>query len=141
MLHASTVFTLDTSAPFEVVDVTDRVSASLARLGVRAGLASVMTRHTTAAIRLGEAETGLFQDFEAFLGRLAPPGQGYRHDSRPVDDRKNAHSHLAAFLLGASESFPLREGKPALGTWQRILFVELDGPRRGREVVVTVVGE
>ncbi len=133
--------TIDSHAPAEIVDITERVREVLLERSVRQGLVLVATRHTTAAIRIGEAEPGLYADLLEFLARLAPPGAGYRHDREPVDGRGNAHSHLAAFLLGASEGVPVVDGALALGTWQRILFVELDGPREGREVVVTVLGQ
>lgn len=139
--HLSEVLRLDSSAPTQLVDITERVGQVVREAGVRNGIAQVMTLHTTAAVRLGEAEPGLFQDLADFLHRLAPVGAGYRHDRTPVDGRKNAHSHLAAFLLGASEGVAVRDGKLLLGTWQRIFFVELDGPRPAREVVVSVVGE
>lgn len=134
-------FAIDTGAAQEIVDVTDRVREALGALPVQSGLAVVSTRHTTSGIRIGEAEAGLTRDLLDLLARLAPPGVGYRHDREPVDGRVNAHAHLAAFLLGASESIPVIDGALALGTWQRVFFVELDGPRRGREVLVTVVGD
>ena len=63
-----------------------------------------------------------------------PAGAGYRHDR--IDD--NADSHLRAILLGASESLPVSEGKLKLGTWQRIFFAEMDGPRT-RTVNITLL--
>ena len=140
MIHQAGL-NLDTRAPVEIVDVTERVRAAVRASGVRCGLAAVATLHTTSGIRIGEAEPGLFADLAEFLGGLAPAGRPYRHDRAPVDGRANAHAHLAAFLLGASESVPVRDGDLALGAWQRIFFVELDGPRHGRQVTVTVVGE
>ncbi len=132
---------LDTTGPMELVDLTDRIREFVRDSGLRNGLINALTRHTTSAIRIGEAEAGLFQDSLEFLARLAPPGNGYRHDREPVDGRRNAHAHLAALLLGASEAVPVVDGALQLGSWQRIFFVELDGPREDREVLLTALGE
>lgn len=139
-VHAQTIV-LDTNSALEIVDITGRVSALVKARALRRGLVQVTTRHTTSAIRIGESEPGLIEDLKSFLTAIAPPGSGYRHDRSPVDGRRNTHSHLASFLLGASEGIAFADGELQLGTWQRIFFVELDGPRPGREVIVTVVGE
>ncbi len=98
------------------------------------GLAVVYCPHTTAGVLIQEAESGLLRDLEAWLSRAVPDDGGYRHDR--VDD--NAASHLRAVIAGASVIIPMTGGRLRLGTWQRVLFVELDGPRR-REVNVGVV--
>ena len=71
-----------------------------------------------------------------FLKRVAPKGAGYRHDR----GNGNAHAHLRAALLGNSVMIPVEKGRLELGTWQRILFLEFDGPRR-RRISVRIVGE
>ncbi|HNR58423.1 MAG TPA: secondary thiamine-phosphate synthase enzyme YjbQ, partial [Methanothrix sp.] len=90
--------------------------------------------HTTTGIIINEAESGLVADLLRRLASLAPPRNGYLHDR--IDD--NAHAHLQAVLLGNSRTIPVEEGCLALGTWQRVLFVELDGPRR-RSVLIKVL--
>ena len=70
------------------------------------------------------------------LERLIPPSAGYDHDR--IDN--NADAHLKAVLLGSSETVPVIDGKTVLGTWQRIFFAELDGPRH-RSINVTVLGK
>lgn len=132
---------LDSRTSTEILDITDAVRRTVQSCPVRHGLVQVITRHTTSGIRIGEAEHGLFQDLTEFFATLAPAGKGYRHDRTPVDGRCNAHSHLAAFLLGSSEGIALIDRELQLGAWQRIFFIELDGPRTGRQVMVTVVGE
>ncbi|NJE27123.1 YjbQ family protein, partial [Thermococcus sp. MV5] len=91
----------------------------------------------TGAIVTIEHESGLLEDFKRALMELIPKGAGYLHDR--IDD--NAHSHLRATLLGASECFPVIDGRLIRGTWQQIFFVELDVRPRHRRVVVQVVGE
>lgn len=81
-------------------------------------------------------------DFAALLARTAPQDGDYRHDdmsSRTVNvapgERANGHAHCRALLLGSIVSLNVADGRLQLGRWQRVLFVELDGPR-AREVSV-----
>jgi secondary thiamine-phosphate synthase enzyme len=117
----------------DLLDITDAVSRACGD-GAGAGLAVVYCPHTTAGVLIQEAETGLMRDLEAWLARAVPETTAYEHDR--VDD--NAASHLRAVIAGSSVIVPLTGGRPALGTWQRILFVELDGPR-SREVLVGIL--
>jgi secondary thiamine-phosphate synthase enzyme len=117
----------------EVIDITDAVARACQGDATADGLVVVYCPHTTAGIVVQEAEPGLLRDLVAWLGRTVPADASYRHDA--IDD--NAASHLRSVLAGASAVVPLQHGRLALGTWQRILFVELDGPRQ-REVDVGV---
>jgi secondary thiamine-phosphate synthase enzyme len=132
---------LKTSAPLQVIDVTAEARGLLEESGIRDGLFTVISNHTTAFISLNESEARLHEDMVEFLARLAPKGAAYRHDLEPVDDRPNAHAHLAGLLMNSSESIPVSGGKLVFGAWQAILFVELDGPRQSRAVHMHVLGE
>ncbi len=116
----------------QLLDITEAVAHACGDGGD--GLVVVYCPHTTAGVLIQEAESGLLSDLEAWLSRAVPDDGGYRHDH--VDD--NAASHLRAVIAGASVVVPVRAGRLALGTWQRILFVELDGPRE-RQVDFGVV--
>lgn len=118
----------------EILDITEDVAAACARSGAAEGLAVVVQEHTTAGICINEAEPGLISDLEVWLERVAPVAGSYAHNT--IDD--NADAHLRAILVGHSVCVPWT-GRLTLGTWQRILFVELDGPRT-RRVKVAVVG-
>jgi secondary thiamine-phosphate synthase enzyme len=83
---------------------------------------------------INEAEPGLIQDATKLMASLVPEGAGYQHDKMD----SNAHAHLQAMLLGNSAVMPVDGGKPVLGTWQRVLFIELDGPRRRRVYFRTI---
>ena len=107
---------------------------------VREGLVSVFTKHTTTAVKINERCDRLQQDMRAMLER-AIPAANYRHDESTVDDRSNARGHLMSLMLNASETIPASGGKLMLGDWQALFFVELDGPRPRRSVLVTIVGE
>ncbi len=129
----SQVFEVDTRAAKECIDLTDRVRELVRRSGVEAGLCQVMVLHSTAAIVVNEFDDpNIGRDVLAALDRAVPDHAGWLHDQ--IDD--NAHAHIKAALLGPSELVPVAESDLLLGTWQRILLVELDGPRR-RRVSVT----
>ncbi|HDS44563.1 MAG TPA: YjbQ family protein, partial [Methanomicrobia archaeon] len=117
-----------------LIDITDEVQQIVRAKRVDSGICVVFSRHTTTGIVINENEPGLRSDILRLLDELVPRGKGYLHDR--IDS--NAHAHLRAVLLGSSVSIPIETGAMTLGTWQSILFVECDGPRR-REVFVQVV--
>jgi secondary thiamine-phosphate synthase enzyme len=129
-----------------VVDLTERVESFLRTVRLEAGWVNVQTRHTTTGIAVNENEPGLVRDLLALLERLAPRGAGYAHDELhlrpgvPPDERPNGHSHAKALLLRTAETVNVAGGRLLLGTWQRVLLVELDGPRE-REVSLLAMGE
>lgn len=120
----------------EIVDLTDRVRSAVERWNAGDGIVLVFAPHATASLILNENEEGLAGDVLRLFERLAPQGAGYAHDR--IDS--NAHAHLRSSLAKPFLVIPVRNGKLVLGTWQRILFVEHDGPRNERRVVVEYVG-
>jgi isopentenyl-diphosphate delta-isomerase len=129
----------------QFLDITDDVAAAVESSGARRGLVHVYSMHTTAAIRINENEPLLLGDFERFLGRLVPAGDGaYEHDDLdrrvgvPPDEPMNGHSHCRHLLLSSSETVPVVDGRLVLGTYQRIFLVELCQSRE-RHVVVQVI--
>ncbi len=120
-----------TRARVQIVDITDRVAEACP--ADASGLAVVVCPHTTAGVCVNEAEPHLLADLERWLERLAPADAAYAHNR--VDD--NADAHLRAILLGHCVCVPLQGGL-RLGRWQRILLVELDGPRQ-RDVLVAAL--
>ncbi len=127
--------TFSTDRGIQLVDITHEVERFVSRSAVVDGLCVVHAPHATAAIILNENEPGLISDIENKFRKMFE-GSGYRHDK--IDD--NAASHIASAMLGNSRIIPVRDGRLVRGTWQNILFVELDGPRNKREVVVEVLG-
>ncbi len=125
----------------EFHDITTDVLKALHESKIENGIVTVYTQHTTCAIKINENEKNLMHDMLEFLEKVAPQRKNYLHDNHPIDGRKNAHSHLKALLLTASESIPIQDGKLLLGNWQRVFLVELDGPREKRNVIVHVMGE
>jgi len=133
--------TLATTEPIQVVDITDQVRQRCAQIGLRNGLVTLISRHTTAYVNLNEREAQLQRDMVTFLKRLVPRDGDYLHNLAPVDDRDNAHSHLLGLFMNASESIPIANGELLLGGWQSIFFIELDGPRAERSVTLQLLGE
>jgi secondary thiamine-phosphate synthase enzyme len=94
-----------------------------------------MVLHSTAAVVVNEFnDPNIGKDVLSALDRAVPDHAGWLHDR--IDD--NAHAHIKATLLGPSELVPVKDGDLLLGTWQRILLVELDGPR-SRQISVTIL--
>jgi secondary thiamine-phosphate synthase enzyme len=125
----------------EFVDITDQVAAAVRSTGVSHGIVTVVSRHTTMAVRIQEDEPLLLQELGAFLRRLAPANDiSAVTQHRREDESRDPHSHCLQFLLGTSETVPVENGELLLGQQQRIFLVELDGPRTRREVLVQTVG-
>jgi secondary thiamine-phosphate synthase enzyme len=131
---------IDTGAAIEIVDITDPVAQVLDGSGIASGAVTIFTQHTTTAININEREAGLQEDMIKFLAKFAPPEAGYLHDKNAGDGRKNAHSHISTLFMSASATIPVVDGKLAIGRWQSVFFIELDGPRKGRTVIVQANG-
>jgi len=130
---------LRTGAENDVLDITGEVQQAVEESGLNAGVATVFVPGSTAAITTIEFEPGLAKDFPGMLERVAPRDIDYEHQKAWHDD--NGRSHVKASLVGPSLSVPFEGGVLTLGTWQQIVFVELDIRPRRREVVVQVMGE
>lgn len=124
---------INTNKNFEIIDITSRINELI---DVEEGIVTVFSRHSTSAIVVNENEKGLLNDLEFMLSNLVSDKFSYEHDR--IDD--NAKSHLKSFLLSSSETIPVKNYKLALGTWQSVFFIELDGPRSGRTINLTMIG-
>ncbi len=140
---------LRTAGGLTVKDITGEVQEAVAASGIKNGICNVYSPHTTCSVRVNEFESGFLEDFAVLLKRLVPSDHYYAHDDWdrrtenlcPEDmDVGNGHAHCMSMLMGpAGESIPVREGELCLGTWQRVLFLELDR-ERDRRWLVQVVG-
>jgi secondary thiamine-phosphate synthase enzyme len=125
---------INTNRNFEIIDITSKINELI---DVESGIISIFSRHSTSAIVVNENESGLLSDLEFTLNNLITDKFTYQHDR--IDD--NAKSHLKSFLLSSSECLPIKNGRLDLGTWQSVFFIELDGPRHGRTISLTIMGE
>jgi len=125
--------TIKTRKRREVVDITDLVEKTLA--GASNGTCNLLVLHTTAALTTADLDPGTDLDmldaFEALIPKLH-----YRHPHNP----QHVPDHILSALIGTSVALPFEKGKLVLGTWQRMVLIELDGPR-DRSVVVTITRE
>jgi secondary thiamine-phosphate synthase enzyme len=140
MRFITTTITKKTFSPVEIVDITGDISSALSECGLQEGTITVISRHTTAFININEKEERLLEDMETFLKRLVPRDGNYLHNISPIDGRDNAHSHLLGLFMNSSESIPFSGGNLLLGQWQSVFFVELDGPRPKREILLQFSG-
>lgn len=136
---------LETGQGISLHDLMPDIKAAVARSDINNGFVTVTSQHTTTAISINENEERLVEDVRTFLNRLIPAKDKYLHNDIalrdcPDDEPENAHSHLAAMLLGSSEVIPLMQGELVLGQYQSVMLYELDGPR-SRKVSVQVYGE
>ena len=129
-------FQISTTKHDEIVDITDRVNEELRKMDAGDGVCHLFALHTTCALTTGDLDPGTDQDFLDALRAMAPKLQ-YRHPHDP----EHAPDHIISSLMGPSLSIPVRGGKLVLGIWQRVLLVELSGPRT-REIAnyVCIIG-
>jgi secondary thiamine-phosphate synthase enzyme len=130
---------LQTRGEGDLLDVTDKVQDAVLKSGVKAGVVVVFVVGSTGALTTIEYEPGLLQDLPNALERIAPREIDYEHERRWHDG--NGHSHVRASLIGPSLTVPFRNSKLTLGTWQQIVFVELDVRPRSRELVLQIMGD
>lgn len=122
---------VETRERIELRDITDEVAAAVRRSGVTSGLVLVHSLHTTLALFLNEYQAALLDDIQRFLEAIVARDSYWKHNDPQFSDcdRANADAHLRAMLLGHSLTLPVEHGALVLGTYQRILLAELDGPR------------
>ena len=125
-----TKITVVTNQAKQVLDVTDLVEKNLSASGMTNGTCLLFLTHTTAALTTADLDPGTDQDLLEAVERMIPR-LNYRHPHNP----KHVWSHIAASLVGPSLSLIAENGKMVLGTWQRVVLVELDGPRE-REILI-----
>jgi len=127
--------TIKTHKKREVVDITEVLERLLAEQEGKIGVCHLLILHTTAALTTADLDPGTDLDmldaFEAMVPKLR-----YRHPHNPA----HVPDHILSSLIGTSVTLPFEAGRFILGTWQRVVLVELDGPRE-RELVITIAAE
>lgn len=121
------------------LNITPQVDAALKKSGVREGLCLVNAMHITASVYINDDESGLTQDYDDFLERLAPhePVAQYRHNRTGED---NGDAHLKRQIMGREVVVAVTNGKLDFGPWEQIFYGEFDGRRRKR-VLIKIIGE
>lgn len=126
----------------QIINVTGEVSRIIERSGIKNGIVNIWIPHTTATITVNEHDPDLWADILAAMERIAPVRGDYRHNAkyRGFPGEQNAHAHILNSLIKPSVTIPIVDGRMLLGTWQSILFIEMDGPQE-RRIQVQIIGE
>ena len=126
---------VNTSSHTQFIDITSKVSEVLQKSGIKDGICTVFTPHTTAGITINEnADPDVPRDIIKEMGKVIPLNDGYDHIEG------NSAAHIKSSLFGCSETVIVRNGSLMLGTWQSVFFCEFDGPRN-RKVWVEIIGK
>ena len=123
----------------DYVNITDQVEALVRKSGVQQGLVLVNAMHITASVYINDNESGLIEDYDQWLEKLAPhaPTSQYKHNRTGED---NADAHMKRQLMGREVVVAITDGKLDFGPWEQIFYAEFDG-RRKKRVLVKVIGE
>ncbi len=138
---------LSTKEAYDFIDVTDDILKFVKESGIKNGMVNIQIMHTSSALILNENEPLLLEDIKRKLEEFASMEESYRHDNFEVrtvnmcaDECDNGHSHCKAVTLPSSVTLNLVDGEMQLGTWQRIMFLELDRARP-RSYQIMIIGE
>ncbi len=140
-----------TKKPFDIIDITDDIKKFIIDHKYKDWLLNIFTRHTTAVLKINEAEDGFRNDLKQRCDTYVSVDEVYRHndlenrDPKTMCDSKeeclNGHAHIRGMLMGnSSETIPVHDGKLMFGRWQRVLLFELDHARE-REIIFSFIGE
>ncbi len=136
MRSIAETFSVSSTQPKQCLDITGRVREIVRESGVKSGLCHVMVLHATAAVAINENDDpNIGVDLIDALDRAIPDHAGWLHDR--IDN--NAHAHIKAAIVGPSETIPVERGDLQLGTWQGLMLLEFDGPRRERKIAVRIL--
>ena len=123
----------------DMVNITDQTLNTILESKLENGIVTIFVSGSTAAVTTIEYEPGLRRDFPIMLDRIIPKNIEYKHDETWHDG--NGHSHVRASLIGPSLSVPFKDRNLILGTWQQIVFIELDIRSRQRRITLQIIGE
>lgn len=126
-------FIIRTNKKDEIIDITDKVNEIIRKSGKKEGVVVMNLLHTTCALTTADLDPGTDEDIlESFRKLLPKISFRHPHDPSHTDD------HILSSLIGTSLSINFENGKLTLGAWQRIILVELNGPRE-REIKFKIV--
>ena len=139
MKHLREELWFDVPKRRDYLNITDQVESLVRKSGVKNGLCLVNAMHITASVYVNDAESGLLQDYDDWLEKLAPhaPTSQYRHNRTGED---NADAHLKRQVMGREVVVAITDGKLDFGPWEQIFDAEFDG-RRKKRVLVKIIGE
>lgn len=137
MKFATEYMEFNTKKHREYINITQEVAEVVRKSGVQEGMVLVSAMHITAGVYVNDAESGLIQDIDEWLEKVAPYRDEYRHHRT---GETNGDSHLKSLLVHHEVIVPITKGSLDLGPWQQVYYAEFDGQRRKR-LVIKVMGE
>lgn len=137
MKFATEYIWFNTTKKREYINITSEVEGVVKKSGVLEGMVLVSAMHITAGVWINDAESGLIQDIDEWLEKLAPFDINYRHHRT---GETNGDAHLKSLLVHHEVIVPITAGKLDFGPWQQIYYAEFDGLRRKR-LIIKVMGE
>jgi secondary thiamine-phosphate synthase enzyme len=129
---------ISTKGELDMLDITPVLEKLIDDSGMLDGIVTIFVPGATGALTTMEFEPGVVEDLRAAIQRMAPDDLEYQHHLKWKDG--NGQSHVRAALIGPSVAFPLREGRVPFGTWQQVVFIELDVRPRKRKLLVQIIG-
>ncbi|PKN75406.1 MAG: secondary thiamine-phosphate synthase enzyme [Candidatus Cloacimonetes bacterium HGW-Cloacimonetes-2] len=138
MKHYRQEITINSPHRRDYINITSQVQNAISASGISEGLCLVNAMHITASVFINDNESGLHQDFERWLEKLAPekPHNQYKHNG--FED--NADAHLKRQLMGREVVCAVTKGKLDFGTWEQIFYGEYDG-KRPKRILIKIIGE
>ena len=130
---------VNTRGEGDILDVTENVAEAVVESSLKNGVVTIFVPGSTGTLTTIEYEPGLLKDLPNVLERVAPRSLEYEHERRWHDG--NGHSHVRASIMGPCLTVPFVNGRLTLGTWQQIVFLELDVHSRSRQLILQIIGE
>jgi len=127
---------MNTKKRRDYINITNEVENAVIKSGIKEGLALVSAMHITAGVYVNDAESGLIQDIDEWLEKIAPQNPNYRHHRTGED---NGDAHLKSMVVHHEVTVPVTDGKMDFGPWQQIYYAEFDGQRRKR-IIIKILG-
>ncbi|NVM29798.1 MAG: YjbQ family protein [Candidatus Helarchaeota archaeon] len=133
MATYSETISFSTKHDYDYVDLESKLNQIVKKSGIQNGICVAFAPHATGIIAITELESRLKKDIQTFLDKLVP-SRGWAHGG-------NGDAHLKSMLLNPCKIVPVINNRIAIGTWQSIFFIEVDGGRSNRRLTVIVIGD
>lgn len=129
---------LNTEKRIDFINITSAVQEEITKSGIKEGMALVNAMHITASVYINDAESGLIEDYQNWLKKLAPTDENlYKHNLTGED---NAYAHLWRTIMGREVVVAITKGQLDFGPWEQIYYAEFDGQRKKR-IMIKIIGE
>ena len=126
---------IETTKEKEIKDITEKINEILIKQKKDSGLVFLFALHTTCALTTADLDPGADKDYLTAFEKITPQAK-YIHPHNP----EHFPDHFLSSLVGTSLLLPFENKKLVLGTWQRVILIEFDGPRE-REIMVRIIND